>query len=459
MSRWYAPAAVAGPAGRGAARVLSDVGAIVVCGPAHFHHAAHASGRPWHHVAMRKLLVVIAILLILAGLAGPAVTGLLVEASVTGEDNPLEAGMPPWLEAVSHDYGRGWFGAESRLRLVVTDRQRAGMLASVLDPGQFGDEPAVVVVSRITHGPLVDLLTPAIAQVDSLLFTNDVEGRAVQLPLAARTTIGLTGNLRTDWRLAEGGTVTPRGAPPLKWDGASGSYEATAGGAAEAASLEVAHIEIGTGAAAQRFDGVELGYVITRSGRDASLSADFAFDIEAAAMAPVTRLAGSASVEGLPLEVMRAALPVIRDLASMGAANVVPVVERHEGIIRAALDDPLPMRWRQLAGTEFGDIVVEFDITLPDRETIGAAPGGQAVVAGIAAAATVAGRIEMPVALADSMRATDPKLYEQLTMLRGTGVLAPDPTGSLLVMAIDYSGGELKVNGAPLPVSPPAASP
>ena len=83
-----------------------------------------------------------------------------------------------------------------------------------------------------------------------------------------------------------------------------------------------------------------------------------------------------------------------------------------------------------------------------------------AVSAGIAAATTVAGRIEMPVALADSMRATDPKLYEQLTMLRGTGVLAPDPTGRLLVMAVDYSGGELKVNGAPLPVvSPPAASP
>lgn len=408
---------------------------------------------------MRKLFIFIGVLLIVAGLAGPVVTGMLVEASVAGEDNPLEAGMPPWLEAVSHDYGRGWFGAESTLRLVVTDRQRAGMIASVLDPGQFGDEPAVVVVSRVTHGPVVDLITPAIAQIDSLLFTNDTEGRPVQLPLSARTTIGLTGNLRTDWQLAEGGTVTPRGAPPLKWEGASGNYQATARGTAEAASLEVEHIEIGSGDVVQRFDDVALGYVITRSGTDASLSANFAFDVEATAMAPVTRLAGSASVQGLPVEVMRAAMPVVRDLAALGPANLVAVAERHEGVIRAALDDPLPLSWRQLAGTEYGDIVVEFDITLPDREAIGPAPGGEAVVAGIAAAATVVGRIELPIALADTIRATDPKLYEQLTMLRGTGVLAPDPSGELLVMDVDYSGGELTVNGAPLPIPATTASP
>ncbi len=401
---------------------------------------------------MRKLIIFVGVLLIVAGLAGPLVTGLLVEASVAGEDNPLEANMPPWLEAVSHDYSRGWFGAESRLRLVVTDRQRAGMLASVLDPGQFGDEPAVIVVSSVAHGPLVGVLTPAIAQIDSLLFTSDTEGRTVQLPLAASTTIGFTGNLRTDWQLAEGGTVTPRGAPPLTWDGASGSYEATPGGAAQAASIEVEHIEIGAGDVVQRFDGIELGYVVTRAGGDASLTANFAFDVEAAAMAPITRLAGSASVQGLPADTMRAAMPVIRDLAAVGPANLVAVADRHEAIIRAALDDPLPLRWRQLAGTEYGDIMVEFDITLPDRDTIGQAPGGAAIVAGIAAATTVVGRIEMPTALADSIRLTDPKLYEQLTMLRGTGVLAPDPTGSLLVMDVDYSGGKLTVNGAPLPM-------
>lgn len=396
--------------------------------------------------------MLIAILLVVAGLAGPVVTGLLVEASVAGDDNPLESGLPPWLEAVSHEYERGWFGADSRLRLVITDRQRAGMLASVLDPGQFGDEPAIVAVSRITHGPLVDLLTPALAQIDSVLYTSDVEGRSVQLPLAARTTIGLTGNLRTDWQLAEGGTVRPRGAPPLTWEGASGSYEATPDGAAEAASLEVDHIEIGSGEVVQRFDAVELGYVITRSGADASLSARFAFGTDAATMAPVSRLAGSASLEGLPIDVMRRALPAIRDLAAMGAANVVAIADRHEGIIRAALDDPLPLRWRQVASTEYGDILVDFDIMLPDQATIGTVAGGEAVVAGIAAGTTVVGRVELPTALADAMRATDPKLHEQLTMLRGTGVLAPDASGKQLVMAVDYSDGALTVNGAPLPL-------
>ena len=71
----------------------------------------------------------------------------------------------------------------------------------------------------------------------------------------------------------------------------------------------------------------------------------------------------------------------------------------------------------------------------------------------------IAGRIELPVAFADAIGATDQGLREQLTMLRGTGVLAPDPTGELLVMVVDYSGGALTVNGAPLPVPATPTSP
>ncbi|MEL7373573.1 MAG: DUF945 family protein, partial [Pseudomonadota bacterium] len=102
---------------------------------------------------MRKLLIVVATLLIVIALAGPAVTGRLVENAVSGEGNPLEASLPPWLEAVSHEYQRGWFNASSNLRLVVTDRQRAALFANVLGPGEFGDQPALTIVSRVAHGP------------------------------------------------------------------------------------------------------------------------------------------------------------------------------------------------------------------------------------------------------------------------------------------------------------------
>lgn len=397
---------------------------------------------------MRKLLIVIATLLIVVALAGPALTGRLVENAVSGEGNPLEASLPPWLEAVTHDYRRGWFNASSNLRLVVTDRQRAELFANVLGPGEFGDQPALTVVSRVAHGPLVGVLTPAAAQIDSLLFTENQEGQRVQLPLGARTTFGLTGNMRTEWALAEGGTLTPRGGPTLTWTDANGDFEATSGGKAEAATVNIGSMSFGNGE--QTFNDIALGYVMTRSDATTSLAADFAFDLEQVG-SPVNRIAGSVGVDDVPTDALRNLTPLFRDFAAMGPANLPALAERNEPLIRAALASPLPLRWRQVAGTEFGDIQVRFDIDLPGNDAIGSTVGGQALLAGIAAATTIDGRIELPTAFADAIGATDPGLYEQLTMLRGMGVLAPDPSGDVLTMVVDYSGGELTVNGAPVP--------
>lgn len=400
---------------------------------------------------MRKLIFVIAILLIVAGLLGPVVTGRLIEGAVAGDDNPLEQSLPDWLEAVSHDYDRSWFSAGSQLRLVVTDPQRTAMLSNVLDPGQFGDQPAITVTSRVSHGPLVDIITPALARIDSLLFTESSDGRIVQLPLAAQTTLGITGNLRTEWVLAEGGTLTPRGGPPLTWAGASGHFEATASGKAESAVVEVLRIEIGNADGMQRFDDLAVGYVLTRDDTATSLTANFEFDMDAA-QSPLNRIAGSVGVDGLPSIVLRNIGPLLRDLVAGGASNLVAVADRHERLIRTALAEPLPMRWRQVAGTEFGDIRIDFDMSLPNEAALGSAPGGANLVSGLVAATTINGRIEMPKAFADAMGATDPTLYEQLTMLRGTGILVPDETGEQLTMLVDYSDGALTVNGAPLPV-------
>ena len=132
------------------------------------------------------------------------------------------------------------------------------------------------------------------------------------------------------------------------------------------------------------------------------------------------------------------------------------MLARHEPLVRTALDDALPIRWRQTAGTAYGEILADFDIVLPSVRSV--PPGdAEALAAGIADAATITGRIELPVAFADSFRDTDPALHERLTMLRGTGVLVADGGGDTLVMAVDYSDGSLTVNGAPLPVplSPP----
>ncbi|MEO0346212.1 MAG: DUF945 family protein [Pseudomonadota bacterium] len=397
---------------------------------------------------MRKLLIVVATLLIVVALAGPAVTGRLIENAVSGEGNPLETSLPPWLEAVTHEYQRGWFNASSNMRLVITDPQRAATFGNFLGPGEFGDQPALTVVSRVAHGPLVGIFTPAAAQINSLLFTENQEGQSTQLPLAAVTTFGLTGNMRTEWALAEGGTVTPRGGPTLSWTDATGDYEATRGGRAEAATFNIGSISFGNGE--QIFNNIALGYVMTRSDTTTSMAADFAFDLKQLG-SPINRIAGSVGVDDVPSAVLRNLSPLLRDFAAMGPANLPTLAERNEPLIRAALVLPLPLRWRQVAGTEFGDIRVQFDIDLPGNDTIGSTTSGQALLAGIAAGTRVDGRVELPTAFADAIGVTDPGLYEQLTMLRGMGVLAPDTTGDLLTMVVDYSGGELTVNGAPVP--------
>lgn len=409
---------------------------------------------------MRKLLFGLAVLLIVAALAGPAVTGRLIERSVTGDDSALSQSLPGWLVPASHQYHRGWFRATSALRLVVTDRRRAGPLAGLLAPGRFGDEPALIVESVITHGPIVDLLTPALTRIDSALFTESREGERIALPLTATTTVGLTGNLNADWVLAEGGTLTAANGVPLTWLGARGSYEATPGGGAEAATLRVDSIDIGAGEQVQHFEDIEAGYAIRRDGADATLTATFSFDAAGAGMGPVTALSGSAGVSGLPLAAMRGAGPFLRDLATAGVGNVGLVMARHEALVRAALDDALPVRWQQVAGTEYGDIRADFDIVLPAAAAIGAG-GADTLASGITAAATVTGRVELPVAFADAVRDADPGLHERLTMLRGTGMLVADAAGDTLVMDVDYSDGSLRVNGAPLPValSGPSGSP
>ena len=415
-----------------------------------------ASGHPWHHARMRKLLIVIATLLIVIALAGPAVTGRLIENAVSGEGNALEANLPPWLEAVTHEYQRGWFNASSTMRLVITDPQRAATFGSLLGPGEFGDQPALTIVSGVAHGPLVGVLTPAAAQIDSLLYTENRDGKRMQLPLSARTTFGLTGNMHTEWALSEGGTVTPRGGPTLTWTDANGDYEATGGGKAEAATFNIGSISFGNGE--QIFNDIALGYVVTRSETTTSMAADFAFDLKQEG-SPINRIAGSVGVDDVPSAVLGNLSPLFRDFAAMGPANLPTLAERNEPLIRAALASPLPLRWRQIAGTEYGDIRLEFDIDLPGTDTIGETAGGQALLTGIAAGTRIDGRVEVPTAFADAIGAMDPGLYEQLTMLRGMGVLAPDATGDQLTMDVDYSGGELTVNGAPVPTPLGPSSP
>ena len=168
---------------------------------------------------MRRIVLTLIVLIALACLA-PKAFGLLV----IGHHDRLVAGMAERLrgaELVAQETDSGWLTTRTRHRLRVTDPSSSLLIADLTGrPGIDGD-PAIVVESRIAHGPWPLFEgKPGLARMHSRL-SIDIGGDLIPVPGGAVTDIALDGSGTSTMEFQRLDTTVEGGASVLIWDGAN----------------------------------------------------------------------------------------------------------------------------------------------------------------------------------------------------------------------------------------------
>ena len=167
---------------------------------------------------MQKGLVALLVVLALLIFVSPAIIGRLAEKSM---DEQLEWAATESGELVvrSEGFDRGWFSSEGRHRIEL----RAGRLRDVLvaysNAEVSGHPPALFIDTRIDHGliPLTSMarergsLVPGLGSAVSTLSLESGGGDAVPLPGTVYSSLGLTGDLQSNYIL-DAGSFTQDGA-------------------------------------------------------------------------------------------------------------------------------------------------------------------------------------------------------------------------------------------------------
>ncbi len=407
---------------------------------------------------MRKLLTIVAVLLIATALLGPGLTGRLTERAVIENNDALAASLPDWLMLVEQRFDRGWFTSTSQYRLVLTDQRRVAMFAQRLGVGEFADQPAITVDSVVAHGPLVGLVTPALGRVQSRFLVDGDDGRKRLLPFTLTSTLGLTGHTVFVGKLSAGGISNDR----LTAEWADIEVTQRIDNKLAQMSIEIVAPSLslmpGPGRNTTRFDDLEIDTKFARN--DGRLEIDSTYTVGRSVVDSDTtsQTRGTFDISDIPLRAMPALREPMREIMSSGIGVLPDVLQAHIPELMMLLDGNLTLAWVQQTRSDAGDIDLDFDIQLPTAASLSEG-NPQAVLEQIIIGASGSLNIKLSTRYADKLAANSTQMYEQLTMMRGTGVLAPDASGDYLVADIDYAGGSLSVNGIPMPVSlPPTAT-
>lgn len=402
---------------------------------------------------MRKLITLIALLLIAVALLGPGLTGRLAERALAQNNASFAASLPDWLLLVEPRFERGWFRSKSRFRLVVTDPERFAMASRLLGASDFADEPAVVVDSVVTHGPLVGVFTPALASVSSM-FLTDTEGGALRpLPITLVSTIGLTGNSRFDWRLADGGLGA--GARGVRWQSLTVTQQVGRTFDRSTVSIETPQITFGAGGASTVFENLRVDSLLTRERSTLSIDSNYAGQMLASATTPGMRVDGSLNLGGLRESALAGLRQPARDLLRAMPQERAGLLDTHLGALVAILGDALVLDWTQqlIADADGGDMALDLHVDFPPAGAITETRDAGMALQQIADRLAAQFDVQMSPRFAKRLGENNVELGRQLTMLQGMGLLTPVESGERLEMKLDYAGGSLTVNGLPLPLS------
>lgn len=146
------------------------------------------------------LLVGLAVLLLIS----PGIVGRMTERSIE-ESITLARIESPQITIDTEQFERGWFSSAGRHRIELSDRSHFPELASFVKEAGYAGMPALILDSRIDHGPLpLSSLEPGLASMTSTVQLDPGNGELVDLPGRINSTLSLSGTTHADLLLEEG---------------------------------------------------------------------------------------------------------------------------------------------------------------------------------------------------------------------------------------------------------------
>ncbi len=440
---------------------------------------------------MRRWLVALLVLLAVTVLVSPGIIGRLA-------DDNLERALPVVATYGEDDYvvtrerfERGWFTAQGRHRIEV---RRGDVHDALLALGglEAGAVPALIVDTRIDHGlvPVTSMsresgtLGPALASTVSTVALDPGNGELLALPGTLYSTVGLTGDTASRYRL-EAGSFEDE-ALAATWKGADISFTVDAGGRSAGYAGRVQPFVVRSDADILRAGELHFEGSVekTRIGLHVGT-----FALEAGAVSLGTDSLGKAAVDGLSLQVsnglddderLRGSASLGVDAAALPESDAPLDLQLELDIERlhARILGNVIGQWRQShtsgaghpglesslqrllsAGGELrvnrlevvvpqGRATSTFRFELPERDA--AEPySWPSLLLALRASAD----IEVAVPIVDSLLEARPDMQGLLAM----GILRRQ--GDVYAVEAEYAQGILTVNGAPMPVPLPGREP
>ena len=445
---------------------------------------------------MKKLLFFLVLGLFVVLLAAPWFLGSFTERQI---EERLDAGArtQPGVAVFTEEYRRRWFSSDSRHRIVVTDHRLGEALRELAGGEAFADEPAIVIETRIEHGPLplgVDgSLRPGLSRAVSTFDLDPGGGDPVPLPGRLMTTMALDGSTHAEFRLEAGSRESPDGAGRISWKAASIDADISADGRRVHARGQIGGFE-----------------TVSRDGADGDLRRLSVQDVEGDSVqrytangvpvGPTALTIGAVAVSGDGADVTLQDIHITNDAELEGEllnGSTEVRVERIEGggpgpvsialeLATQNLHEPSlaalaetaqalerggfsgsPAEAYRLMEADLARLVAagpvldlrKLGIALPDGElrlttylalAAGGDPEPPVDARELLGRLTGTAEVRVPASVVERVREIDPSAAEQLEMLIATGMLRPD--GDDYRMQAEYGNGLLTINGLPLPV-------
>ncbi|MEM8546587.1 MAG: DUF945 family protein [Pseudomonadota bacterium] len=410
---------------------------------------------------MRKLLLVISVLLILAGLIGPWATGKLGEQAFLDHQQQLTEGLPDWLLLVENELDRGWFRSKARQRFVITDPARATALEGWVGTGVFGDQPAIVADSVIVHGPLTRLFRLAIAEAHTTLSADDGGDAVTPLPLGLSTAIGFTGNTTVEAMVAPTRLDNPGAS--IEWQALNAQLTLQPRSGHHRLRVRTPSLQITSPQMALSLVAPEADIRLLQEGTGLLFAGRYNSELAppdtAGALQPDADIEGEWSLDGLDLTTLPA-LKALGDALQAPAAVPGVVLAENFTLLQQALQKPIGLDWQQAMDTDDGNVVTRIQLALPDAGALPQVADANAILQSLITGFTATIEADLAGTYVEAQRDQPTASGQQVRQLLGLAALRENDDGRYR-MLLELAQGQAVLNGRPVggPPVPPAASP
>ncbi|MEL7312020.1 MAG: DUF945 family protein [Pseudomonadota bacterium] len=401
---------------------------------------------------MRKFILTLGVILIAIALIGPFATGKIAESAVLDNQAEMQASLPPWLELVEPTFERGWFSSRSTARLVITDANVSEQVRGFLGADQFGDQPAVILDSAITHGPLIGLLTPGLAEVRTRFVTEgDTES---PLPVRLKTLIGLTGTTTMDWMLDNGSYDID--ATKIRWQDVTARHVVKPNSADLDVGLSAAELAIDREISPVVANALNIDWTSNQAdGRffsDIQTTGSLVADGEPPINLDLTLGIGNLNPE--------AVAPLVRMIQLMANNNEMPLpvkLKVIESDLRVLFSDPFTINMDQTVTVDEapdGLLQMSAEMNFAAIDTSSPTLDANQLINRAAREGQTTVNMILNQSMFDALQARDPTTQQQLLQMQAFGALVPEENGDGYVMQMDYADALVTLNGIPIPLPP-----